>query len=56
MELPLIGTVITSNEPGQSQLREFDPSQTQSTAVVKKGEASTVESSADTLSQAAEVL
>ena len=56
MELPLIGTVITTNEPGQSQLREFDPSQTQSTAVVKKGEISTLESSTDTLAQVALVL
>lgn len=56
MELPLISTSITSNEPGQSQLREFDPSQTQSTAIIKKGEVSTVTSTPDTISSAGEIL
>ena len=56
MELPLISTVITSNQPGQSQLRDFDPAKTQATAFVKKGEVSTLESSADTLTKAALIL
>jgi len=56
MELPLIGTALTSNLPGQSDLRLGDPSKTQSTAFVKKGEISTLESSADTLSKAALIL
>ena len=55
-ELPLISTVITTNQPGQSQLRDFDPSKTQSTAIVKKGEVSTLESSENTLSKAAQIL
>ena len=56
MELPLISTVITTNQPGQSQLRDFDPAKTQSTALVKKGEVSTLESSEDTLTEAALIL
>ena len=56
MELPLISSVITTNQPGQSQLRDFDPSKTQSTAFVKKGEVSTLESSADTLAKVALIL
>ena len=56
MELPLISTVITTNQPGQSQLRDFDPAKTQSTAFVKKGEVSTLESSDDTLAKAALIL
>ena len=56
MELPLISTVITTNQPGQSQLRDFDPAKTQSTALVKKGEVSTLESSEDTLDKAAQIL
>lgn len=49
MELPLISTVLTTNQPGQSQLRDFDAAKTQATAFVKKGEVSTLESSLDTL-------
>ena len=56
MELPLISTVITTNQPGQSQLRDFDPAKTQATALVKKGEVSTLESSEDTLAKAALIL
>ena len=56
MELPLISTVITTNQPGQSQLRDFDPAKTQSTALVKKGEVSSLESSTDTLAKAALIL
>ena len=56
MELPLISTVITTNQPGQSQLRDFDPAKTQSTALVKKGEVSILESSEDTLTKAALIL
>jgi len=56
MELPLISTVITTNQPGQSQLRDFDPAKTQSTALVKKCEISSLESSTDTLAKAALIL
>lgn len=56
MELPLISTVITNNLPNQSQLRDFDPSKTQSTAFIKKGEVSTTESIADTIAKVSLVL
>jgi len=38
MELPLISTVITKNEPGQSSLREGDTAQTQATGLIRRGE------------------
>jgi len=37
-ELPLISTVITRNQPGQSVLRLGSPEQTQATATTQKGE------------------
>ena len=56
MELPLISTSITTNQPNQSQLREFDPSKTQSTAFVSKGEASLIQSTTDTIAKASLIL
>lgn len=38
MELPLIATVITANQPGQSSLRFGDTAQTQATSLIKRGE------------------
>lgn len=53
MELPLISTVITANEPGQSELRFGDPAQTQATGLVKKGEVGTIATVASTAAQTA---
>lgn len=38
IELPLISTLISSNQPSQSKLLMGDPSQTQATSLVSKGE------------------
>ena len=56
VELPLISTSVTSNEPGQSELQEFDPSQTQSTAVVSSGEISSSATSAGDAASAGSIL
>lgn len=56
MELPLISTVITSNEPGQSQLRFGDDAKSQSAGLLKKGEVSATETTVSTLAKAAAVL
>lgn len=45
MELPLISTVISNNEPVQEELREGDPAQTQAAAGINKGEVSATETS-----------
>jgi hypothetical protein len=45
MELPLISTVISTNQPAQDQLREGDPAKTQAAADVSKGEVGTKETS-----------
>ena len=41
MELPLISTVISTNQPAQSELRDGDPAKTQAAADVNKGEVGT---------------
>jgi hypothetical protein len=41
MELPLIATAISNNQPTQSQLRDGDPAKTQAAADVSKGEIGT---------------
>jgi len=56
MELPLISTVITSNEPGQSQLRFGDPAKSQAAGLLKKGEISTTETTPADEALASEVI
>lgn len=41
MELPLISTVISTNQPVQNELRDGDPAKTQAAADVSKGEIGT---------------
>lgn len=55
-ELPLISTVITANQPGQSILRFGDPAQTQATSVVRRGEIGTIATIAATAAKVASVL
>lgn len=55
-ELPLISTVITANEPGQSILPAGDPAQTQASALQEKGEVSGTTTSAANAILAAEVI
>ncbi len=56
IELPLISTVVTANQPGQTQLRDFDPAKTQAASVVRGGEVLTTLPLPDTLVKAALVL
>jgi len=56
IELPLISTSVTTNQPNQTQLQDFDPSKTQSTAFVSKGETSVIDSSLDTIAKAGLIL
>lgn len=56
MELPLISTVITSNQPGQSVLRAGDPAQTQATADVKRGEIGLLDTIQARIDQIAEII
>lgn len=54
-ELPLISTVISSNQPNQSKLRDFDPAKTQATALISKGDVASKVPSSETLSEAGSV-
>lgn len=45
MELPLISTVLNTNQPVQDELRDGDPAKTQAAADVAKGEIGTTETS-----------
>ncbi len=56
MELPLISTVLTANEPGQSILRFGDPAQTQATGLIKRGEIGTIVTTATTVAAVAGLL
>jgi hypothetical protein len=56
MELPLISTVISSNQPGQSILPAGDPAQTQATSLQEKGEVLGTETSQANTALASEVL
>lgn len=55
MELPLISTVITANDPGQSSLRFGDPAQTQATGEVKRGEVGLIATAQATIDQVLEI-
>lgn len=56
MELPLISTVVTANQPGQSILRDGDPAKTQATSDSKRGEVSAIETIQETISKVLEIV